>query len=413
MMVRKPHIVFVDDEPFVLGAIRRMLNGNRVKWDMSFADSGHAALELIGSLPADVVVADLRMPGMSGVELLEQVRLEHPDTIRLILSGEQSSAFPWIAASAIHRFLSKPCELGVLRDAITRALALRQLLPDASHQQLIRCIDALPALPNSYTQLLQELESNEPSLRSVQEIVSQDVGLSARMLQMANSALFSPNKPVTSIGQAVTMLGFNSVKKLLLSTAVYARFEYNPQLLSSIQNIEQHCFDVAAMARKIAIAEGASNADVEAAFAAGLLHDVGKLVEAVAYPAEYSVLFPEGAAVQPLVELEYSYLLTSHAEIGAYLLGLWGFSEAIVEAVVWHHRPALCRSTGFSSATALHIANGLVYRSTNPEKCMSNRLDLDYLASAGFLPKLISWKNLAGTYNLTGALSGPDINGRR
>lgn len=394
MMDKKPHIVFVDDEPFILDGIRRMLSCKRDSWDMSFADNGPAALQLISNIPADVVIADLCMPGMSGLELLEQIKTDYPGTIRLILSGEHSSANPWQTASAIHRFLTKPCELGVLQNAITRALALRQLLPDHAHRQLISCIESLPALPSSYSQLLMELESNDPSLHTVQDIVSQDVGLSARMLHMANSALFNPNKHITSISQAVTMLGLNTLKKMLLSTAVYSRFENNPLLLSAVGRIEQHCVDVAVIASKIASSEHASAADVETAFAAGLLHDVGKLVAAVAYPAEYRVLFPEGTATRPLVEFEYSFLFTSHAEIGAYLLGLWGFADAIVEAVVWHHRPALCVRHGFNAITAVHIANGLIYQSANPGERADDRLDLEFLFGAGLLPKLQIWQNL-------------------
>jgi YesN/AraC family two-component response regulator len=82
-----PHILFVDDEPNLIDGLRRMLRSFRQRWNIAFATSGSEALELMSQRPFDVIVSDMRMPGMDGRQLLEEVEKRHPQTVRVVLSG--------------------------------------------------------------------------------------------------------------------------------------------------------------------------------------------------------------------------------------------------------------------------------------------------------------------------------------
>ncbi len=106
--------MFVDDEPRVLEGLKRMLRPKRNEWQMTFVGSAQAALDALKAEPCEVVVTDMRMPGMNGAELLEVVQREYPDTIRLILSGQAETESVMKALGVSHQFLSKPCDAEIL-----------------------------------------------------------------------------------------------------------------------------------------------------------------------------------------------------------------------------------------------------------------------------------------------------------
>ena len=121
-------VLFVDDEPNVLDGLRRSLRGFRREWDMRFAPGGAAALAILGEAQADVVVSDMRMPGMNGDELLAEVRRRHPQTVRIVLTGECAREAMTRVTTLAHRVLTKPCDPDELRSAIQQAFALQGLL---------------------------------------------------------------------------------------------------------------------------------------------------------------------------------------------------------------------------------------------------------------------------------------------
>jgi len=116
-------IIFVDDEPRVLDGIRRFLYPMRREWDMSFACSGPQALEIMAHDPFDVIVTDVRMPGMDGTELLARVRDLHPGVVRIVLSGHSDRDLTLKAAVSAHKYLSKPCDAQSLKVTIAGAVA--------------------------------------------------------------------------------------------------------------------------------------------------------------------------------------------------------------------------------------------------------------------------------------------------
>src|SRR5919204_1757148 len=121
-------VLFVDDEPRVLDALRRLLRQRRDEWEMGFVTSGAEALERLSAEPVDIVISDMRMPGMDGAELLTRVRSEHPSVVRMVLSGHSEQEASMRVLQVAHQYLSKPCDSRMLTDAIQRASTLRHTL---------------------------------------------------------------------------------------------------------------------------------------------------------------------------------------------------------------------------------------------------------------------------------------------
>ena len=124
----KRNILFVDDEQNVLDGLRRMLRPLRSEIELTFANGGSNALELMVEHPFDVIVTDMRMPGMSGGELLDEVAKLHPQTVRIVLSGQSSAEKILQSLGPTHQYLSKPCRADKLLGTMKRALRLSELL---------------------------------------------------------------------------------------------------------------------------------------------------------------------------------------------------------------------------------------------------------------------------------------------
>jgi CheY-like chemotaxis protein len=111
-------ILFVDDEENVLDGIRRMLRAHRDRWETEFVTSGQAALLATRQRAFDIVVSDLRMPGMDGAELLGHIREQFPSVARIVLSGYSEPDLSARAAKVAHRVLEKPCNAEEFKDTI-------------------------------------------------------------------------------------------------------------------------------------------------------------------------------------------------------------------------------------------------------------------------------------------------------
>lgn len=138
-------ILFVDDEKNILDGVRRMLHAARNRWEMEFATSGDAALLASKERPFDVVVTDLRMPGMNGAELLSHIRDQFPGTARIVLSGYSEPALADRAAPVAYRVLGKPCNAKELVDTIERVCTLQDLLCTPALRHIIGTITELPS----------------------------------------------------------------------------------------------------------------------------------------------------------------------------------------------------------------------------------------------------------------------------
>ena len=130
-------------------------------------------------------------------------------------------------------------------------------------------------------------------------------------------------------------------------------------------------------------------------FLAGMLHDVGRLVLATGLPQEYDGVWTAAREKQlPLWQVEQTEFGATHAEVGAYLIGLWGLPNPIVEAVAFHHFPARCPVQTFSPLTAVHASNVFAHEKNHGLDSQSNQLDADYLARLGLTERVAEWKEV-------------------
>lgn len=363
-------VIFVDDEPRVLEGLKRMLRPKRNEWQMTFVGSAQAALDALKAEPCEVVVTDMRMPGMSGAELLEVVQREYPDTIRLILSGQAETESVMKALGVSHQFLSKPCDAEILQGTIARAFTLRDLAGNPAVKTLVARIDKLPTLPATYQKLVECLKSPDADMDDVAQIIARDPSMSARLLKVVNSAYFGLAKPVADVARAGTLLGLDRLMSLVLGQGLFSGGDA-PQVRGfSLEALWSHSLATATAAHRIAIDEGLDKEQVAAAFLAGMLHDIGKLVLAIGVPGEYARVL-EMARGRPGSEreLETLELQATHTDVGAYLVGLWGLPNNIAEAIAFtrirrsRSVRSACRES-CTSPTASRITPGSTIRTT-------------------------------------------------
>ena len=389
-------VIFVDDEPNVLAGLKRSLYGMRHEWEMVFVPGGLEALQAMEKQPFDIIVTDMRMPMMSGAQLLEEVRLRFPQCLRFILSGQADRDSILKAVNPTHQFLSKPCEPAELKNRLTRALAIKNLLQNEGLRGLVSRLESLPTLPTLYAELINELGKSDPSVSRTGSLISEDMALTAKILQLVNSAFFGLPSPVSSTMNAVGLLGLDIIRALVLSTHVFCKFQSELLSESDMEYLWRHSSAVAGHAKRIAMFENADKHLADECFTTGLLHDLGKLILATAVPNRYQTVLSMVKSNQAtLMAAEHDVLGCGHPEVAAYLLSLWGLPSNVIEGAAWQHHPSACNQLGFSAVAATHVAN-ICDEQNNPH-WISDRtpLDVNYLNSIGCLEKERGWKNLA------------------
>ncbi len=389
-------ILFVDDEPKLLDGLKRMLFPYGDLWEMAFASSGAEALARLAASSFDVIIADMRMPGMSGAELLDEVAKLYPQMVRMILSGTWERDLRVQAAMIAHQYLSKPCDPEVLKTTLDRAFALREVLVEPALRALIARTVSLPSTPAIYQELMQILQTPDASAQSIGATLSRDMGMTAKVLQMVNSAFFGLRRQVTNPEEAVMFVGVDTVKALALSVSAFSSFSASRCPRFSIEDLQRHSTVVAAIAREITKSRAEFKPAVDNTFVAGLLHDVGRLVLVAHHPDQYDrVLGAVAGGNRTLTEAERETFGTTHAEVGSYLLWLWGLPDSVVEAVAFHHCPSRSRGKSFGPIAAVHVANVLAEMQPDGTPAAGDEIDSAYLATLGLAEELPAWSALA------------------
>ncbi|MDF9408129.1 response regulator [Pelotomaculum isophthalicicum JI] len=382
----KKSIIFVDDEPNIIQGLKRMLRSERDNWVMFFAGSGKEALDILSNNHIDIIVTDMRMPEMDGAELLEQVANHYPGTVRIVLSGHSDREMILRSTKFTHQFLIKPCDADTLKYTLERACLLQGLVRDEELLRLINGIVNLPSLPDKLAMLLKEIQAPDSSLKKIGDIIAQDVTMTARVLQMVNSAFFGLPKRVTNPQQAVTLLGTDTIKGLVLYVNIFSAIEPTTEVVFSMEALWRHSIMVGNIAKSIAYLELNDQELADEAFITGMLHDIGKLLLSQVPKYNQGIKHLPNEKRINFVDAEYELMGTSHSEVGAYLLGLWGFSDSVVKSVAYHHTPVKSMSVEFTPLTAVHVANALELQ----EDC----IDLTYLESLNLTNKIAVWMEL-------------------
>jgi len=332
-----------------------------------------------------------------------QVQKRQPHVVRIVLSGHSSQESSLKSIGVAHQFLAKPCDPDRLKQTVDVALGLRALMADEGLQNVLSNITSVPSAPQIYKELVEEVQHEDTDAQRVGLIVAKDPGMTTNILHLVNSAFFGLPRQVSSAVQAAKLLGVDTIRTLVLTLDVFSQFDDCAAGGISPSTIRDHSNLVAYEAKRIGMLEKASREIMDAILMAGLLHDVGKLILAQNIPDEYRLIVEmEQQKSLTCVEAETKVLGTTHADVGGYLLGLWGLPDSIVEAVALHHNPSKSPHNTFSTLTAVHVANILVDAGNDSELARS-ALDMEYINRLNMTDRLEAW--LAGSDQLTEAVA--------
>ena len=382
-MSAKKRILFVDDEPAILAGLQNLLYKDRKRWEMVFALGGQLGLDEIRKEPFDIVVSDMRMPGIDGATLLNVIKDESPATVRIMLSGHADREAIVRALPALHQLLSKPCDAATLRGAIERSVDTADVDRDAKIRQIVGGVDKLPTPPDIFFELSRLMQSPTTSVGDVAKVVTRDPALSAKLLQLVNSAYFGTGQSTTSIEQAVALLGTDRLRYIALTASVFSTPEV--PCAFSLEDMQQTSMRAAILARMFADPE-----DRDEAFASTLLHDVGHVVLALCRGPEFQEFSERILRGENLLDVEHELFGVTHADVGARLLAIWGLPTAIVDVVQFHHDPGSAPESRRKLASIVHVADTIV---RPPGTCPP--LDLPSLTRAGCADLVAGWYALA------------------
>ena len=409
--MEKKLILFVDDDEAVLEELQYQMISKASEWEMYFAKSGREALSLLKDFTFDAVVADEGMPVIEGSELLSEIMNHHPECMRFILSERSNENVLLNSSRCAHQIIPKPFDQETLKRPLARAFALRDLLRSEKLKSLAGRMRVIPSLPEIYYELLEELRSPDTSSARVGRILEKDIGMTAKVLQLVNSAFFGLATKVTDPVQATIYLGLNTIKSLVLVAHVFSTLDEAKVLGFSAQKLLHHSLAVGRGAQAISKTVAFDVSLTEDAFMAGLFHDIGKLVLAANLPQ----LYVEAVKQQvqrgcTLIESEMNLFGSSHAEVGAYILALWGFGDSVVEACAFHHVPSKTDENSFCPLAAVHVANSVHNESFPPQPgARLEAIDSAFLAHLGHDQKLQDWKKLCSDAYLKQDYSDDEI----
>ncbi|WP_286237200.1 HDOD domain-containing protein [Neptuniibacter halophilus] len=349
-------IIFIDDESAVLSSLRRALRSRLRDWELVFEQSPERALEQVQSIRPWVVVAEKRMLPMDGAELLSRVKHLQPDAVRVILSADTSEGTALTPLESAHILLPKPFDIDLLTATIERAACLRHFALSDQVRREIGSLQTLPVLPATYRRLVEYVESTDDvDSDRVAALISQDVAVLSKLVQLANSPFWGYRTQVYSARDAVVRLGLDLVRKVVLSVGLFVTDVAEGEHAGLLTRAER----VAEKSLLLARESGRSRAQVEQAYFTGLLHNIGELVELGGKTG------------------------LSADTLGAFLLQLWGFEQSLVDSLRYQSDP-LAQPQPAVQTCQLYIARRLLEAESGnvaPEALLAS-LDPDLLECA-------------------------------
>ena len=355
------HILFVDDEQRLMEGLRRAFDDLGETWSVASATGGDEALQKLAAGPCDVLVTDMRMPGMNGAELLAVVAQRYAHVVRIVLSGQADQTLLAQSVSTAHHYFAKPCAPKQLRETVLNLVGLGAKDKNVSAVLMADRLPLLPSQPLVYRRLVAAINQPGTDLETLAHLVEADQGLTAKVLKLSNSAYFGFGHTVNSVAEAVNLLGVELLKALVLSAEIF-NFCHDPGRAGiSVDRLWARAQALGSAARAIAKEERLPRELQECAFTAGLLHNCGLLVLAANLPGPLSTAIAMARnRQQQLDECERLTYGTTYAEVSAYVLSLWELPTSIVEAVGSHHTGPALDAPELTLPTLLHVAHILV-----------------------------------------------------
>lgn len=360
--------------------------------ETAYRSDPSSAIALLDAENYDAIAVDLRLPADTA-SLLLSLTNRFPRLIRLVLADNPTDSAFAEAAHLAHCLLPRPCDAGTLYEALVDTVTTARRMRDPALCAAVAGILALPESPAMRRELLGLLADDESSVDQIEEAVHKNPAITAKLMQLANSAYYGARGSVACIGEAISMLGLDTVRGIVTSAHLFDAMPTAGMHDLPIAEFWNHCVTSAVMVRRIAWHVRAGTSVNRAAFTAALLHDVGKVVMAIAHGEAYAELrrrHPDSPA-RPLWQEEERIFGHHHGTAGALLLELWGLPRIVVEAVSLHHTPHRTTENNLSPLALVHIANALVH-SENPAQLYEAKLDSAFLQRLLLPAKLDLWQ---------------------
>lgn len=342
-------IVVVGGDAGHVAGVARELSEHDLEWRLAHAATAADVPAADAAGAPDVLVCASRVGSSDGLAVLADLGQRHSGAVRILLVQPGDDHDLLQAFTTSHRILVEPLDSLALIEAVESVAELRTLLEDPALKQAIERVGTLPAAPRQYLALTALLRDPASTAAKIAEVVAQDPTVAARVLRLSNSAYYSGGREITDLRSAVTRLGHNTLRQLVLASEV---FSAGPEA----DELRERALRISQLAGKLLAGPSADLAST-----AGLLAEVG-------------LLLPRSAGIDPAT--------TPYSTSGAYLLGLWGLPGPIVEAVAFHDRPARVRGS-FWVTGAVHVAAALV-NGREPDEA--------YLRSVGQFDRLPRWR---------------------
>jgi HD-like signal output (HDOD) protein len=342
-------LLIVDGDPTFLADLERRLQPHRAEWDMHFTGDAPGAIEQIATTSFDVIVADAEVGGTitDGLALLAHAKSAQPAAVRIVMSS--GGAAPSYS-SLVHQVLPKPCDALLLRSVILRAIELRTRLSDPEVLEILGSMPSLPSPSAAMIELRRVLDAVDVDTLKVGNVVSTDIAMSTKLLQIVNSSFYGLSRTVDDPAEAVRLLGAHLVGEVLLAAGLLdAVTSRDSSLESQLQEMRDRSIARADLASELAQRAGRATAVVRRVWNGAFMLDIGKmLLLGTEHDAEADRL---------------------HATIGGALLAMWGLPQQLVEAV------AMSDLAPQSNSSEVHLYSWLATMFLAESKSLANGTD--------------------------------------
>lgn len=371
------------DESHALQEVRALIQKANLNLAAAFVSDANEAEQTLQRTTFDILVAGIGNGSAAGTQIVSVAEAAHPEVARLALVSDPRQA----RHVSAHSFIRRPFTVQTLQRAMHGTCRWRDSLGKLRVSELIDGARRLPSLPDVYLRLRQEINSGDPSLKKVGEIVRADPGISVEILKIVNSPLYGLRQEVGDITHASALLGLQTVNSLVLATGVFSVKTNLGQRF--VRQLWMESLRVGAIARHIAQAEGLSRVDVEESQLAGLLHDVGQIIFMQNWPDDFLAVDPTNQEVGEIRQFG-----TTHGDVGGFLCSLWELPDGVIDTVTHHHRPSDSKyASVMSPTTAVHVARALVDAGWDRDGV---QVDMEHLERIGRAGRLEEWQAIAG-----------------
>jgi len=215
--------------------------------------------------------------------------------------------------------------------------------------------EELSTLPNVILRILEVVNNPMADARDVEKEVMEDPAITAKILKVANSPYYGANRDISSISQAVVLMGFAEVQNIALSVSIFSRFAV-PTKMFDRREFWEHCFSVAAIADAL---QHQAGEHVNDGFSTGLLHDIGRIVLDQHFPDELKEIVKEAETQKiSLLEAEKSVIGATHCDVGYWIAEKWNLPTILADGILHHHTPLDCQKSQMLAAI-VHVADAV------------------------------------------------------